>query len=97
MNSTRRTFLGHLAAVTGLVFCIPSAMAVGRPTRVADCAAPDARSPAAGAPVVSFHMDRPYLDMTGRAEPYVPPDGIRSGQALADLSDVEFLTRHAYF
>ena len=24
-------------------------------------------------PVVSFHMDQPFLDMTGRGKPYLPP------------------------
>jgi hypothetical protein len=47
-------------------------------------------------PVVSFYMDRPYLDPTGMAEPYVPPAGARSAQPLAELSDEEFLRRHPY-
>ena len=41
-------------------------------------------------PVVSFHMDQPYLDMTGTAVPYIPPAGTRSGQPLAELSVEEF-------
>jgi hypothetical protein len=47
-------------------------------------------------PVVGFYMDRPYLDPTGMAAPYVPPAGTRSGQVLAELSESEFLSRHPY-
>ncbi|HTW37691.1 MAG TPA: hypothetical protein VMD49_03905 [Steroidobacteraceae bacterium] len=47
-------------------------------------------------PVVGFHMDRPFLDPTGMAEPYVPPAGTRSGQALAELTASEYLSRHPY-
>jgi hypothetical protein len=47
-------------------------------------------------PVVGFYMDRPYLDPTGLAEPYVPPAGTRSGQVHAGLSESEFLSRHPY-
>lgn len=51
---------------------------------------------AARAPVVTFYMDRPYLDPTGTGEAYLPPAGARSGQPLAELSDAEFLRRHPY-
>ncbi len=47
-------------------------------------------------PVVSFHIDRPYLDLSGTAEPYIPPAGTRSGQPAATLSDTEFRRRYAY-
>jgi hypothetical protein len=40
-------------------------------------------------PVVSFFVDQPYLDMSGLAEPYEPPRGLRSGQAFARLSEAE--------
>ena len=43
-----------------------------------------------GGPVVSFHMDQPYLDMTGTAIPYYPPPGVRSGDAAAQLSEEVF-------
>ena len=48
------------------------------------------------APVVSFHVDRPYIDTTGTATPYLPPAGTRSGQPIAELSDEEYLRRHPY-
>jgi len=45
------------------------------------------------APVISFHLDQPYLDLTGRETPYVPPAGMRSGAPLAALSEEEVLSR----
>jgi hypothetical protein len=58
-------------------------------------AAPGALSNAHSAtvPVVSFHLDRPYLDLTGLEEPYVPPAGLRSGASLAALSEEQVLSR----
>jgi hypothetical protein len=52
-------------------------------------------SDAAGAaePVVSFHLDQPYLDLTGLEKPYVPPAGLRSGAPLAALSEEQVLSR----
>jgi hypothetical protein len=41
------------------------------------------------ASVVSFHMDQPYVDQTGMAEPFVPPAGMRSAAPLAAMSDLE--------
>jgi hypothetical protein len=44
-------------------------------------------------PVVSFHLDQPYLDLTGLEKPYVPPSGMRSGAPLAALSEEQVLSR----
>jgi hypothetical protein len=41
-------------------------------------------------PVVAFHLDQPYVDLTGLEKPYVPPAGMRSGAPLADLGDEAF-------
>lgn len=41
-------------------------------------------------PVVSIHMNQPYLDLTGRAVPYYAPQGMRSGEPLAHLSEEAF-------
>lgn len=41
-------------------------------------------------PVVSIHMDRPYLDATGRAVPYYAPIGMRSGEPVAHLTEEAF-------
>ena len=47
-------------------------------------------------PVLSFHLDQPYVDPTGLAQPFVPPTGMRSGAPLAALSD-EALSRYYGF
>lgn len=52
--------------------------------------------PRVKAAVVSIHMDQPYLDLTGRALPYLPPPGLRAGAPLADLSEAEFRRRFVY-
>jgi len=57
-----------------------------------DCVAP----PVHRRPVVSFHMDRPYLDPTGMAMPYVLPRGTQSGAPLALLSDEAFRGAQCY-
>jgi hypothetical protein len=43
-------------------------------------------------PIVSFHMDQPYVDYSGTAEPYVPPAGARSAEFIASLSDEAIAT-----
>jgi hypothetical protein len=53
-------------------------------------------APALRAPVVSFYMDRPYLDWSGAAEPYIAPAGARSGQPLAEVTDEVFFSRFPY-
>ena len=41
-------------------------------------------------------MDQPYIDVTGRATPYIPPAGLRSAAPIAHLSELEFRTRFVY-
>ena len=41
-------------------------------------------------PVVSFHMDQPYLDITGTALPYLPPEGARSGEPAGHFDEAAF-------
>ena len=73
-HSTRRTVLGALGlAGAGAAFA-RFAIAPG----VAAAAAP-----ASPEPVVGFHMDSPYLDLSGTATPYRPPEGLRGGDAVA--------------
>jgi hypothetical protein len=84
---TRRGFVAHAAAAGVLVAVAPALSVAG------SAAASDAVSQVscgAAEPVVSFHLDQPYLDMTGQGIPYQPPSGARSGQALADLTEAEF-------
>jgi hypothetical protein len=47
-------------------------------------------------PVVSFHMDRPYIDRSGTAMPYQPPPGTCSGEPAARLSEEAFRRMQCY-
>ena len=47
-------------------------------------------------PVISFYMDRLYLDLTGTAVPYLSPLGMRSGAPLAHLSEEAFRRAQLY-
>ena len=51
---------------------------------------------ASAAPVVAFHMDTPYVDWTGAAEPYRPPEGLRAGDGMAALADHELQGLHGW-
>lgn len=102
MSVTRRKFLAAVpAAGAALVLCARSGAraAGGAEPGAANANVTDARNAqhAAGhpnkPPVVSFHLDQPYLDLTGLGEPYVPPAGLRSGAPLAAFSEEEMLGR----
>ena len=82
---SRRLFLTRAASVVALFGA--ARQVIARPTVLEANPIPAAQPPE---PVVSFHMDQPYLDMTGTAVPYIPPAGTRSGQPLAELSVEEF-------
>lgn len=93
MSVSRRQFLASVPAA-GAAVALGSLLAVRRAPRTPDSEleARNARSGSTlqpGAPVVSFHLDRPYLDLTGLGTPYIPPAGMRSGAPLAALSDEE--------
>lgn len=45
---------------------------------------------------VAIHMDKPYLDFTGKVESYRPPDGLRGGQAVSELDELQFRAAHFY-
>ena len=103
---TRRQFVRRVTLVAGVapVLSALPALAAARSADSPNAARtglapelPTAAQPPAGAAVVSFHVDQLYLDKSGTAAPYLPPAGVRSGQAAAELSDEEFLSRHAYF
>lgn len=81
MSWSRREFL-YSAPLAGV------ALAVGTPLV--------ARLALNGVPVLSLHLDQPYLDPTGTAQPYRPPAGMRSAEALACMSDME-LSRYYGF
>jgi hypothetical protein len=83
---TRRGFLGRLAvagAAMGRAWLIPGSGLLQ--------SALDSR-----VEVVSFHMDQPYLDLTGKAAPYHPPLGARSASPVAHLSEEAFRRSQAY-
>jgi len=77
---TRRAFVAGavsgaaLALAPGPFFGKESAAAAGEPRSV----------------VVTFYMDRLYLDRSGLAQPYHPPAGMRAGAPVEHLSEEEF-------
>jgi hypothetical protein len=91
---TRRTFVARCAAAaaSGAALCT----APGLANAVKAVPSTTAATAAYRTPVVSFHLDRPYIDTTGTATPYLPPAGTRSGQPIADLSMEEYLRHHPY-
>lgn len=92
---TRREFVARCAAVTACGVALRSVPGFTIATMTAQ---PTSATPASyRSPVVSYHVDRPYLDNTGLAPPYLPPAGTRSAQPFADLSPEELMRRHAYF
>jgi len=97
--TTRRAFVTRMAmggAVVATVQAMPfaalQAATVRDGQRIGARVSNVTGSDVSGAPVVSFHMDQPYLDMSGRGVPYLPPSGMRSGQALAELSEEVFMS-----
>jgi hypothetical protein len=87
---TRRDFVAKLAvagAAIGAFALVPGAEWPGE--------ASASRAQARG-PVVSFHMDRPYIDPTGTAMPYRPPGGARSGAPAARFSEEVFRRMQCY-
>jgi hypothetical protein len=53
-------------------------------------------APAVGVPVVSFHMDQPYLDLWGTAQPYLAPEGVRAAEPFCPCDDVLLRHHHCY-
>ena len=76
---TRRAFMGAVA-LGGAALVVPASTLLPQAERAGG----------RGRPVVSFHMDQPYLDTTGTAIPYYPPPGVRSGDSAARLSEDVF-------
>ncbi len=72
-----------------------TAAALAAPTGLL-AAAPAIAAPVAAAPVVAFYMDALYVDWTGTAEPYRPPEGLRSGDGVAHLADHELQGLHGW-
>jgi hypothetical protein len=87
---TRRAFVAQAGVAGAFVAVAPALQFVGGATIAMPAASGTAASTANVEPVVSFHMDMPYLDFSGQGVPYIPPAGMRSGQALAEMSDADF-------
>jgi hypothetical protein len=87
---TRRDFVAKLAVAGAGLGAICAARGAG----LSVDAAPDA--PTTRREVVSFHMDRPYIDRTGTAMPYYPPRGARSAEPAARLSEESFRRIQCY-
>ena len=79
---TRREFVTQLAAAGVAAAALPAGIGAGML---------GARSP-----VVSIHMDQPYVDVSGRAVPYLPPVGLRGAAPVANLSETEFRSCFVY-
>jgi hypothetical protein len=88
LSLTRREVVQALALAGATLGALPLVFA--RDRQVARPAA----SSFACQPVVSFFMDRPYLDHSGTAVPYHAPQGARSAQPVAHLSEAEFRSLH---
>ena len=94
MSVSRREFLFAVPAAGAALALIPASAAVAAHMPTLRVAIKNALGESAcrGRPVVSFHLDQPYFDITGLEKPYVPPVGMRSAEPLAALSD-EALSR----
>lgn len=89
---TRRGFIARAAALGSLVLGTVPAPGLARVVAPVMNAVARGREIAPGraiTPVVSFHLDRPYLDFTGKAIPYLPPAGARGAEGLAGLSEAD--------
>ena len=99
MSVTRRGVL-LLVPAAGAALVLMHLRGPQSPGGLESGAAPNSPDPLDGAdsraphsPVVSFHLDQPYLDLTGLEKPFVPPAGMRSGAPLAALSEEEVFSR----
>jgi hypothetical protein len=76
VSCTRRDFLRSVPLVGGAIVLLPALNGFE----------------VARVPVLSFHLDQPWLDATGMAEAYHPPAGARGAEPLA-LLDEQTLSR----
>ena len=86
---TRREFVAQLAAAGAAVAALPAKLGA---------AIPSTPNPAVSIhPVVSIHLDQPYIDVTGRAVPYLPPPGVRAGAPVEHMSEQQMRSSYLYF
>ena len=77
---TRRTLMQNFAWASAIFAALPHALRMALPGS-GDVAA------RMRPPVISFYMDRLFVDPTGAAVPYLSPRGMQSGAPLAHLSE----------
>ena len=87
---TRRDFVAKLAVACAAIGAFALA------PEAAWTAEASASSAQPREPVVSFHMDRPYIDRSGTAMPYHAPSGARSAAAVARLNEEAFRRMQCY-
>jgi hypothetical protein len=90
MSTTRRAFVRGLAVSSAVVAVAPGWAAAADAAVATEFAHAPALTHAGPTAVVSFYMDQPWLDVSGRALAYLPPAGMRSAQPLAELSEAAF-------
>lgn len=81
---TRRDFCKALAFATAVAAAPLTLSVLPVAARERESTSPKQATPQ---PVVSFHLDQPYLDVTGRDVPYRPATGLRSARVIGELSD----------
>jgi hypothetical protein len=87
---TRRDFVAKLAVASAAIGAFALAPEAAW---TAEASAPSSQG---RRPVVSFYMERPYIDPTGTAMPYLPPNGTRSGAPVARFSEEVFRRMQCY-
>lgn len=91
---TRRVFVTYAAATGGALVAVQMTMPLAAaPLNSCDSERPLKRT---CEPILSFHLDQPYVDHSGTAEPWQPVRGLRSGDPVAQLSDEELRSLVAY-
>lgn len=90
MSLSRRAFLRGSAMLGAVSALVPALAQPGSRQSETSPAGGVHTQSAHGPAVVSFHLDQPYLDLSGRAEPYRPPAGLRGGEALAALTEAQY-------
>jgi len=87
---SRREFITYFATAGVAISAVPTVTFGSNKTpSAAQTTGSSGSSVTSRAPVVSFHLDQPFLDLSGQCAPYVPPNGLRSGQPIAELDQID--------
>ncbi len=93
---TRRDFVAKLVVAGAAVGALSMAPGAVLPAETSTAPQRASREATPCREVVSFHMDRPYIDRTGTAMPYRQPQGARSAAAVAHLNEETFRRMQCY-